>query len=149
MIKKRRRKKKERRGRRRRRKKRKKEEESKLSKRMAGGETGGEAVSERRKMGATKYVLGSAILGLFWSSLLKGVLTNSTSRCDYPPCSCDHYGRLNCDCKEEGEVGTIMAVLAILPHENRALGLSHMACHILKGKLELKNQSRDIALGFF
>ncbi|KAL0130971.1 hypothetical protein PUN28_002511 [Cardiocondyla obscurior] len=54
-------------------------------------------------MGATRYVLGSAILGLFWSSLLKGVLTNSTSRCDYPPCSCDHYGRLTCDCKEEGE----------------------------------------------
>ncbi|XP_014476558.1 PREDICTED: uncharacterized protein LOC106745459 [Dinoponera quadriceps] len=71
---------------------------------MAGGERGGEGPSERRKMGATKYVLGSAILGLFWSSLLKGVLTNSsTSRCDYPPCSCDHYGRLTCDCKEDGE----------------------------------------------
>lgn len=76
--------------------------------RMAEGERGEgeEGASERRKMGATRYVLGSAILGLFWSSLLKGVLTNSTSRCDYPPCSCDHYGRLTCDCKEEGEVGS-------------------------------------------
>lgn len=75
---------------------------------MAEGErSGGEGASERRKMGATRYVLGSAILGLFWSSLLKGVLTNvSTNRCDYPPCSCDHYGRLTCDCKEEGEVGS-------------------------------------------
>ncbi|KAF7413896.1 hypothetical protein HZH68_002385 [Vespula germanica] len=55
-------------------------------------------------MGAAKFVLGSAILGLFWSCLLmKGVLTNSTNRCDYSPCSCDHYGRLTCDCKEEGE----------------------------------------------
>lgn len=55
-------------------------------------------------MGAAKFVLGSAILGLFWSCcLLKGVLTNSTNRCDYLPCSCDHYGRLTCDCKEEGE----------------------------------------------
>lgn len=72
--------------------------------RMAEGERGGEeGASEKRKMGATRYVLGSAILGLFWSSLLKGVLTNSTSRCDYPPCSCDQYGRLNCDCKVEGE----------------------------------------------
>ncbi|TGZ54979.1 Uncharacterized protein DBV15_06782 [Temnothorax longispinosus] len=75
---------------------------------MAEGERGGEeGASERRKMGATRYVLGSAILGLFWSSLLKGVLTNSTSRCDYPPCSCDHYGRLTCDCKEEGEVAKL------------------------------------------
>jgi len=56
-------------------------------------------------MGVTRYVLSSAILGLFWTGLLKGVLTNSTSRCDYPPCSCDLYGRLTCDCKEEGEVG--------------------------------------------
>lgn len=74
---------------------------------MTAGERGGEGASERHKMGATKYVLSSAILGLFWSSLLKGVLTNSTSRCDYPPCSCDLYGRLTCDCKEEGEVGSI------------------------------------------
>lgn len=82
------------------------EERKRLFKRMAEGERRGvEGVSERHKMGATKYVLGSAILGLFWSSLLKGALTNSTSRCDYPPCSCDHYGRLTCDCKEEGEVG--------------------------------------------
>ncbi|XP_032681450.1 uncharacterized protein LOC116848930 [Odontomachus brunneus] len=88
---------------------------------MAGGETGGEAVSERRKMGATKYVLGSAILGLFWSSLLKGVLTNSTSRCDYPPCSCDHYGRLNCDCKEEGEelILTTEGDRRLSPHTSR------------------------------
>ncbi|OAD52700.1 hypothetical protein WN48_00403, partial [Eufriesea mexicana] len=55
-------------------------------------------------MGATKFVLGSAILGLFWSGLLKGVLTNSMNRCDYPPCFCDHHGRLTCECKEEGEV---------------------------------------------
>ncbi|XP_015182013.1 PREDICTED: uncharacterized protein LOC107069312 [Polistes dominula] len=56
------------------------------------------------KMGTAKFVLGSAILGLFWSCLLmKGVLTNSTNRCDYSPCSCDHYGRLTCDCKEDGE----------------------------------------------
>lgn len=75
-----------------------------------GERGGGEGASERRKMGATRYVLGSAILGLFWSSLLKGVLTNSsTSRCDYPPCSCDHYGRLTCDCKDEGEVGSPQA----------------------------------------
>lgn len=81
---------------------------------MAEGERGGEeGASERRKMGATRYVLGSAILGLFWSSLLKGVLTNSTSRCDYPPCSCDHYGRLTCDCKEEGEVGSTQTVSLI------------------------------------
>jgi len=60
-------------------------------------------------MGATKYVLGSAILGLFWSGLFKGALTNSTNRCDYPPCSCDLYGRLTCDCKEEGEVGSTQA----------------------------------------
>lgn len=62
-------------------------------------------------MGATKYVLGSAILGLFWSGLFKGALTNSTNRCDYPPCSCDLYGRLTCDCKEEGEVGPTQAYL--------------------------------------
>jgi len=81
---------------------------------MAEGEKGGEeGASERRKMGATRYVLGSAILGLFWSSLFKGVLTNSTSRCDYPPCSCDHYGRLTCDCKEEGEVGSTQTVSPI------------------------------------
>lgn len=57
-------------------------------------------------MGAAwrQFVLGSLILGLFSSSLLKGVLTNSTNRCDYPPCSCDHYGRLTCDCKNDGEV---------------------------------------------
>lgn len=74
---------------------------------MAEGESGGEeGASEKRKMRATKYVLSSAILGLFWSGLFKGVLTNSTSRCDYSPCSCDHYGRLTCDCKEEGEVGS-------------------------------------------
>lgn len=81
---------------------------------MAEGERGeDEGASESRKMGATRYVLGSAILGLFWSSLLKGVLTNSTSRCDYPPCSCDHYGRLTCDCKEEGEVGSTQTVSLI------------------------------------
>ncbi|KOC63391.1 hypothetical protein WH47_01880 [Habropoda laboriosa] len=55
-------------------------------------------------MGAAKFVLGSAILGLFWSGLFKGALTNSMNRCNYPPCSCDHHGRLTCDCKEEGEV---------------------------------------------
>ncbi|XP_011639951.1 uncharacterized protein LOC105429005 [Pogonomyrmex barbatus] len=89
---------------------------------MAEGERGGEEeASERRKMGATKYVLGSAILGLFWSSLLKGVLTNSTSRCDYPPCSCDHYGRLTCDCKEEGEelILTTEGDRRLSPHTSR------------------------------
>ncbi|XP_043586062.1 uncharacterized protein LOC122569296 [Bombus pyrosoma] len=54
-------------------------------------------------MGATKFVLGSAILGLFWCGLFKGALTNSMNRCDYPPCFCDPHGRLTCDCKEEGE----------------------------------------------
>ncbi|XP_071634931.1 uncharacterized protein [Temnothorax longispinosus] len=89
---------------------------------MAEGERGGEeGASERRKMGATRYVLGSAILGLFWSSLLKGVLTNSTSRCDYPPCSCDHYGRLTCDCKEEGEelILTTEGDRRLSPHTSR------------------------------
>lgn len=55
-------------------------------------------------MEARRFVLGSAILGLFWSGLFKGALTNSMNRCDYPPCSCDSHGRLTCDCKEEGEV---------------------------------------------
>jgi hypothetical protein len=73
----------------------------------------GGGASEGRKMGVTRYVLSSAILGLFWTGLLKGVLTNSTSRCDYPPCSCDHYGRLTCDCKEEGEVGLASRVSAL------------------------------------
>ena len=54
-------------------------------------------------MGAAKFVLGSAILGLFWTGLLKGAQLNSTNRCDYPPCSCDHHNRLTCDCKNEGE----------------------------------------------
>lgn len=72
-------------------------------------------------MGAAKYMLGSAILGLFWSSLLKGVLTNSTSRCDYSPCSCDHYGRLTCDCKEEGEelILTTEGDRRLSPHTSR------------------------------
>ncbi|EZA47188.1 hypothetical protein X777_16450 [Ooceraea biroi] len=72
-------------------------------------------------MGATRYVLSSVILGLFWSSLLKGVLTNSTSRCDYPPCSCDHYGRLTCDCKEEGEelILTTEGDRRLSPHTSR------------------------------
>ncbi|XP_011880986.1 PREDICTED: uncharacterized protein LOC105569264 [Vollenhovia emeryi] len=91
---------------------------------MAEGERGGEeGASEKRKMRATRYVLGSAILGLFWSSLLKGVLTNSTSRCDYPPCSCDHYGRLSCDCKEEGEelILTTEGDRRLSPHTSRIL----------------------------
>ncbi|XP_070155760.1 uncharacterized protein [Polyergus mexicanus] len=91
---------------------------------MAEGErSGGEGASERRKMGATRYVLGSAILGLFWSSLLKGVLTNSTSRCDYPPCSCDHYGRLTCDCKEEREelILTTEGDRRLSPHTSRIM----------------------------
>lgn len=72
-------------------------------------------------MGAAKFVLGSVILGLFWSSLLKGVLTNSTSRCDYPPCSCDHYGRLTCSCKDEGEelILTTEGDRRLSPHTTR------------------------------
>lgn len=61
-------------------------------------------------MEARRFVLGSAILGLFWSGLFKGALTNSMNRCDYPPCSCDSHGRLTCDCKEEGEVCSYVAV---------------------------------------
>ncbi|CAL7944058.1 unnamed protein product [Xylocopa violacea] len=72
-------------------------------------------------MGAAKFVLGSAILGLFWSSLLKGALTNSTNRCDYPPCFCDHHSRLTCDCKEEGEelVLTTDGDRRLSPHTSR------------------------------
>lgn len=76
---------------------------------------------ERRKMGATKFLLGSAVLGLLWSCLFKGALTNSTSRCDYPPCYCDHHGRLTCDCKDEGEVCSPINVIKpsdITPHES-------------------------------
>ncbi|XP_031840553.1 uncharacterized protein LOC116430478 [Nomia melanderi] len=74
-------------------------------------------------MGAAwrEFVLGSLILGLFSSSLLKGVLTNSTNRCDYPPCSCDHYGRLTCDCKNDGEelVLTTDGDKRLSPHTSR------------------------------
>ncbi|KAG7189525.1 hypothetical protein KM043_017216 [Ampulex compressa] len=86
-----------------------------------GEEESGDYEREKRKMGAAKFVLGSAILGLFWSSLLKGVLTNSTSRCDYAPCSCDHYGRLTCDCKDEGEelVLTTEGDRKLSPHTSR------------------------------
>ncbi|XP_078044249.1 uncharacterized protein LOC144473835 [Augochlora pura] len=74
-------------------------------------------------MGAAwrEFVLGSVILGLFSSSLLKGVLTNSTNRCDYPPCNCDHHGRLTCDCKNEGEelVLTTDGDRRLSPHTSR------------------------------
>lgn len=72
-------------------------------------------------MGAAKFVLGTAILGLFWSSFLEGVLTNSSSRCDYAPCSCDHYGRLTCDCKDEEEelVLTTEGERRLSPHTSR------------------------------
>ncbi|XP_029051962.1 uncharacterized protein LOC114880280 [Osmia bicornis bicornis] len=72
-------------------------------------------------MGATKFLLGSAVLGLLWSCLFKGALTNSTSRCDYPPCYCDHHGRLTCDCKDEGEelVLTTEGERKLSPHTSR------------------------------
>ncbi|XP_003690792.1 uncharacterized protein LOC100867713 [Apis florea] len=72
-------------------------------------------------MEARRLVLGSAILGLFWSGLFKGALTNSTNRCDYPPCSCDSHGRLTCDCKEEGEelVLTTDGDKRLSPHTSR------------------------------
>ncbi|CAK9828986.1 hypothetical protein ANTRET_LOCUS6404 [Anthophora retusa] len=72
-------------------------------------------------MGAAKFVLGSAILGLFWSGLFKGALTNSMNRCNYAPCSCDHHGRLTCDCKEEGEelVLTTEGDRRLSPHTSR------------------------------
>lgn len=65
--------------------------------------------------------MGSAILGLFWSGLFKGALTNSMNRCDYPPCSCDSHGRLTCDCKEEGEelVLTTDGDKRLSPHTSR------------------------------
>ncbi|XP_076171387.1 uncharacterized protein LOC143148687 [Ptiloglossa arizonensis] len=74
-------------------------------------------------MGAAKFLLGSAILGLLWSSLLKGALTNSTNRCDYPPCFCDHHGRLTCDCKDEGEelVLTTDGDRRLSPHTSRIM----------------------------
>ncbi|PBC30906.1 hypothetical protein APICC_07109 [Apis cerana cerana] len=72
-------------------------------------------------MEARRFVLGSAILGLFWSGLFKGALTNSMNRCDYPPCSCDSHGRLTCDCKEEGEelVLTTDGDKRLSPHTSR------------------------------
>ncbi|XP_076662966.1 uncharacterized protein LOC143366078 [Andrena cerasifolii] len=72
-------------------------------------------------MGAAKFVLGSAILGLFWTGLLKGAQLNSTNRCDYPPCSCDHHSRLTCDCKNEGEelVLTTDGDRRLSPHTSR------------------------------
>ncbi|XP_076623339.1 uncharacterized protein LOC143342905 [Colletes latitarsis] len=74
-------------------------------------------------MGAAKFLLGSAILGLLWSSLLKGALTNSTNRCDYPPCFCDHHGRLTCECKDEGEelVLTTDGDKRLSPHTSRIM----------------------------
>ena len=72
-------------------------------------------------MAATRLMLGSAILGLFWtstslprlalannnnapasSSVVDGA--NGNGRCNSPPCTCDQYGRLTCDCKDAGEV---------------------------------------------
>ncbi|XP_043286741.1 uncharacterized protein [Venturia canescens] len=53
---------------------------------------------------ARRLVLGSAILGLFWSGLPRyGVATaengQSSKACEPAPCTCDDYGRLTCDCK--------------------------------------------------
>ncbi|XP_066580934.1 uncharacterized protein [Prorops nasuta] len=73
-------------------------------------------------MGAAKFVIASVILGLFWSSFLDGVLSNSTNRCDYPPCSCDHYGRLTCECKDgDGEelILTTEGDRRLSPHTSR------------------------------
>lgn len=52
-----------------------------------------------------RLVVSSAIIGLLWTSLTKGLLVKaSTSRCDTPPCSCDQFGRLTCLCKDDAEV---------------------------------------------
>ncbi|XP_012285926.1 uncharacterized protein LOC105702720 [Orussus abietinus] len=60
-------------------------------------------------------------LGLLWAAALEGVLTNSLSRCDAPPCSCDDYGRLTCDCRDEGEelVLTSEGERKLSPHTSR------------------------------
>ncbi|XP_024947290.1 uncharacterized protein LOC107274257 [Cephus cinctus] len=72
-------------------------------------------------MGATQVVLGSVILGLFWSSFVKGFLMGSTNRCDAPPCYCNHYGWLTCDCRNEGEelLLTAEGERRLSPHTSR------------------------------
>lgn len=65
----------------------------------------------------TRLMLGGAILGLLCvvppdalanagnsaasASLNDG---NGNGRCNSPPCTCDQYGRLTCDCKDSPEV---------------------------------------------
>ncbi|XP_053994738.1 uncharacterized protein LOC128885024 [Hylaeus volcanicus] len=99
-------------------------------------------------MGAAKFLLGSAILGLLWSNLLNGALTNSTNRCDYPPCFCDHHGRLTCDCKDDGEelVLTTDGDKKLSPHTSRIMVSNCSSVVLANSSLASMDELRSVDL---
>ncbi|XP_054013264.1 uncharacterized protein LOC128895059 [Hylaeus anthracinus] len=99
-------------------------------------------------MGAAKFLLGSAILGLLWSNLLNGALTNSTNRCDYPPCFCDHHGRLTCDCKDDGEelVLTTDGDKRLSPHTSRIMVSNCSSVVLANSSLAFMDELRSVDL---